>query len=113
MLGEMELKRVKKGEIIQLQRKGFFRCDVPYAPASPFSSREQSLILFHIPDGHNVNVVKTASSSIIAPATSMKESSQKNVCTILYFYNNNLIIYVFQRLYRYCCYYYIIGDNTR
>lgn len=81
MLGEMELKRVKKGEIIQLQRKGFFRCDVPYAPASPFSSREQSLILFHIPDGHNVNVVKTASSSIIAPATSMKESSQKNETT--------------------------------
>lgn len=52
MLGEVELKRVKKGEIIQLQRKGFFICDVPYATVSPYSSREQPVILFHIPDGH-------------------------------------------------------------
>lgn len=52
MLGKVELKRVKKGEIIQLQRKGFFICDVPYAPISPYSSREQPLILFSIPDGH-------------------------------------------------------------
>lgn len=53
MLGEAELGRVKKGEIIQLQRKGFFRCDVPYAPASTHSFREQPLILFHIPDGRS------------------------------------------------------------
>ncbi|XP_029173577.1 bifunctional glutamate/proline--tRNA ligase [Nylanderia fulva] len=52
MWGETELKRVKKGEIIQLQRKGFFICDVPYAPKSLYSLREQPLILFHIPDGH-------------------------------------------------------------
>lgn len=58
MLGEMELKRVKKGEIIQLQRKGFFICDVPYA-WSHYSSREQPLILFHIPDGHATTVQKT------------------------------------------------------
>ncbi|XP_054001719.1 bifunctional glutamate/proline--tRNA ligase [Hylaeus anthracinus] len=79
MLGEEELKRVKKGEIIQLQRKGFFRCDVPYAAASPFSSREQPLVLFHIPDGHTPNAVKTA--SITVPTTSTKESSQKNGAT--------------------------------
>lgn len=48
----MELKRVKKGEIIQLQRKGFFICDVPYAPISSYSLQEQPVILFHIPDGH-------------------------------------------------------------
>lgn len=52
MLGEVALKRVKKGEIIQLQRKGFFICDVPYATISPYSSQEQPIILFHIPDGH-------------------------------------------------------------
>lgn len=52
MLGEVELKRVKKGEIIQLQRKGFFICDFPYATTSPYCLREQSLILFHVPDGH-------------------------------------------------------------
>lgn len=52
MLGEVELKRVKKGEIIQVQRKGFFICDVPYATMSPYSLQEQPIILFHIPDGH-------------------------------------------------------------
>ncbi|XP_043249227.1 bifunctional glutamate/proline--tRNA ligase [Colletes gigas] len=78
MLGEMELKCVKEGEIIQLQRKGFFRCDVPYAPASPFSSREQPLILFHIPDGHSVNTTKSASTDTATPIISTKESSQKN-----------------------------------
>ncbi|XP_015432761.1 PREDICTED: bifunctional glutamate/proline--tRNA ligase [Dufourea novaeangliae] len=76
MIGEAELKRVKKGEIIQLQRKGFFRCDVPYESASPFSSREQPLILFHVPDGHTTNTAKTAST---VPLT--KESSQKNNTT--------------------------------
>jgi len=58
MLGETELQRVKKGEIIQLQRKGFFICDVPYAPISSYSSRKQPLILFHIPDGHATTAQK-------------------------------------------------------
>lgn len=65
MLGEMELKRVKKGEIIQLQRKGFFICDVPYAPASPYSSREQPVILFHIPDGHMIPSKNSVASAAI------------------------------------------------
>ncbi|EZA58690.1 Bifunctional aminoacyl-tRNA synthetase [Ooceraea biroi] len=52
MLGEVALQNVKKGEIIQIQRKGYFICDVPYAPLNFYSSRERPLILFHIPDGH-------------------------------------------------------------
>lgn len=52
MWSEVEMKHVKKGEIIQLQRKGFFICDVPYAPISSYSLRQQPVILFHIPDGH-------------------------------------------------------------
>nr|XP_033338499.1 bifunctional glutamate/proline--tRNA ligase [Megalopta genalis] len=75
MIGEPELKRVKKGEIIQLQRKGFFICDVSYALASPFSSREQPLILFHIPDGHSTNTTKAASS---APTNTVKGLLQKH-----------------------------------
>ncbi|XP_078050630.1 glutamyl-prolyl-tRNA synthetase isoform X2 [Augochlora pura] len=74
MIGEPELKRVKKGEIIQLQRKGFFICDIPYALASPFSSKEQPLILFHVPDGHSTNATKTTSS---APTNTTKGLSQK------------------------------------
>ncbi|XP_043604347.1 LOW QUALITY PROTEIN: bifunctional glutamate/proline--tRNA ligase [Bombus pyrosoma] len=80
MLGEVALKHVEKGEIIQLQRKGFFRCDVSYAPVSPFSSREQPLILFHIPDGHTTNITKSIPTGNI-PA-SVKEISQKNKQTL-------------------------------
>ncbi|XP_008548308.1 bifunctional glutamate/proline--tRNA ligase [Microplitis demolitor] len=75
MFGEAELKNVKQGEIIQLQRKGFFRCDVTYAPMSDFTSRERPLILFYVPDGH------TNSSPISATAskeTSNKETSKSN-----------------------------------
>ncbi|XP_046823712.1 bifunctional glutamate/proline--tRNA ligase [Vespa crabro] len=80
MLGEAELHKVKKGEIIQLQRKGFFRCDVPYAGISPFCCKEQSLILFHIPDGH------TASKSVKANVNSksnVAKTEQKDVNIII------------------------------
>ncbi|XP_068987174.1 bifunctional glutamate/proline--tRNA ligase [Bombus flavifrons] len=79
MLGEVALKHVEKGEIIQLQRKGFFRCDVSYAPVSPFSSREQPLILFHIPDGHT-NITKSIPTG--STPASVKEISQKNKQTL-------------------------------
>ncbi|XP_017463872.1 PREDICTED: bifunctional glutamate/proline--tRNA ligase-like, partial [Rhagoletis zephyria] len=52
MLGDPELKKCKKGDIIQLQRRGFFKVDVAYAPASPFSNAITPVILFSIPDGH-------------------------------------------------------------
>ncbi|XP_018784652.1 PREDICTED: bifunctional glutamate/proline--tRNA ligase [Bactrocera latifrons] len=52
MLGDPELMKCKKGDIIQLQRRGFFKVDVAYAPASPFSNAVTPVILFSIPDGH-------------------------------------------------------------
>ncbi|XP_060525043.1 bifunctional glutamate/proline--tRNA ligase [Cylas formicarius] len=52
VLGDPELRKLKKGDIIQLQRKGFFRVDVAYEPISLYSCREQSVILFYVPDGH-------------------------------------------------------------
>lgn len=59
MLGDPELKRLKKGDIIQLQRRGFFKVDQAYQLASEFSGAETPIVLFAIPDGH-VAAVPTA-----------------------------------------------------
>ncbi|XP_043238760.1 bifunctional glutamate/proline--tRNA ligase-like [Amphibalanus amphitrite] len=53
MLGDPELAGVKQGDIIQLQRRGFFICDSPYRPASVHSGRESPCVLIYIPDGHD------------------------------------------------------------
>lgn len=52
MLGDHELKKLKKGDIIQLQRRGFFKVDVAYEDVNPYTGKEQYIILFAIPDGH-------------------------------------------------------------
>ncbi|EDS40767.1 bifunctional aminoacyl-tRNA synthetase [Culex quinquefasciatus] len=52
MLGDPELKKLKKGDIIQLQRRGFFKVDQAYARPSEFSAVETPVVLFSIPDGH-------------------------------------------------------------
>ena len=52
MLGDPELKKCKKGDIIQLQRRGYFKVDQAYAPASEYSNVPSPVILFSIPDGH-------------------------------------------------------------
>ena len=52
MLGDPLLRQLKKGDIIQLQRRGFFICDEPYRPPSTHSGVESPCVLFNIPDGH-------------------------------------------------------------
>lgn len=52
MIGDPELRKLKQGDIIQLQRRGFFKVDVPYQPADLHTCKEQPVILFSIPDGH-------------------------------------------------------------
>jgi len=51
MIGDPCLKDLKKGDVIQLQRRGYFICDEPYEPFSRHSGRECPCVLFHIPDG--------------------------------------------------------------
>ncbi|XP_060735892.1 bifunctional glutamate/proline--tRNA ligase isoform X1 [Tachysurus vachellii] len=52
MLGDPCLKDLKKGDIIQLQRRGFYICDQSYEPVSPHSCKESPCVLLYIPDGH-------------------------------------------------------------
>ncbi|XP_055848548.1 bifunctional glutamate/proline--tRNA ligase [Episyrphus balteatus] len=56
MLGDPELKKLKKGDIIQLQRRGYFKVDVAYAPPNPISGVTRPVILFSIPDGHTKDI---------------------------------------------------------
>ncbi|GAB6021105.1 hypothetical protein CHUAL_003738 [Chamberlinius hualienensis] len=72
MLGDPELQNLKKSDIIQLQRRGFFICDSPYAPISPYSSCESPVILFFIPDGHAKELPTLGLNKI-------RESSQKEI----------------------------------
>ncbi|XP_030270069.1 bifunctional glutamate/proline--tRNA ligase isoform X3 [Sparus aurata] len=61
MLGDPCLKNLKKGDIIQLQRRGFYICDQQYEPVSPNSCKESPCVLLYIPDGH-VKEMPTAGS---------------------------------------------------
>ena len=51
VLGDPELASLKKGDIIQLQRKGFFIVDRPYKPPSPNTCKPNHIVLIAIPDG--------------------------------------------------------------
>ncbi|KAH6818986.1 Glutamyl/glutaminyl-tRNA synthetase [Perilla frutescens var. frutescens] len=51
-LGESDMRNLKRGDVIQLERKGYYRCDVPMIrPSKP-------IVLFAIPDGKQQTVAK-------------------------------------------------------
>uniref|UniRef100_A0A1A8S0V1 Bifunctional glutamate/proline--tRNA ligase n=1 Tax=Nothobranchius rachovii TaxID=451742 RepID=A0A1A8S0V1_9TELE len=82
MLGDPCLKNLKKGDIIQLQRRGFYICDQPFEPVSPNSCKESPCVLIYIPDGHTKEMPTTGSkdksksqASINVSATTTKAPS--------------------------------------
>ncbi|KAJ0097169.1 hypothetical protein Patl1_27669 [Pistacia atlantica] len=51
-IGDCNMQNLKRGEILQLERKGYYRCDVPFTrPSKP-------VVLFAIPDGRQQIVLK-------------------------------------------------------
>ncbi|XP_050528952.1 bifunctional glutamate/proline--tRNA ligase [Daktulosphaira vitifoliae] len=79
MLGDPELRNVKKGDVIQLQRRpGYFICDSPYQPLSIHTGKESPIILFSVPDGHT----KPAPTGISKPATMENQvTSSSSICS--------------------------------
>uniref|UniRef100_A0A803YS12 Bifunctional glutamate/proline--tRNA ligase n=1 Tax=Meleagris gallopavo TaxID=9103 RepID=A0A803YS12_MELGA len=77
MLGDPCLKDLKKGDIIQLQRRGFFICDQPYEPVSPYSCKEAPCILIYIPDGHTKEMPTSGSKEKTKAETAKKEVTVK------------------------------------
>ena len=47
------LRQLKKGDVIQLLRRGYYICDAAYAPPSPHTCVESPCVLINIPDGHS------------------------------------------------------------
>ncbi|XP_054432576.1 bifunctional glutamate/proline--tRNA ligase isoform X2 [Pteronotus mesoamericanus] len=75
MLGDPCLKDLKKGDIIQLQRRGFFICDQPYEPVSPHSCRDAPCVLIYIPDGHTKEMPTSGSKEKTKVETVKNETS--------------------------------------
>ena len=74
MLGDDELKLLKKGDIIQFQRKGFFKVDQAYIEPNMSSCKSSPVVLFAIPDGHSKDTNAAATSK--PPSMSAKELTQ-------------------------------------
>ncbi|XP_029449039.1 bifunctional glutamate/proline--tRNA ligase isoform X4 [Rhinatrema bivittatum] len=74
MLGDPCLKDLKKGDIIQLQRRGFFICDQPYEPVSPYSCKEAPCVLIYVPDGHTKEMPTSGSKEKAKAETAKKET---------------------------------------
>ncbi|PKU48946.1 hypothetical protein llap_802 [Limosa lapponica baueri] len=74
MLGDPCLRELKKGDIIQLQRRGFFICDQPYEPVSPYSCKDAPCILIYIPDGHTKEMPTSGSKEKTRAETAKKEA---------------------------------------
>ncbi|XP_018427710.1 PREDICTED: bifunctional glutamate/proline--tRNA ligase isoform X2 [Nanorana parkeri] len=77
MLGDHCLKNLKKGDIIQLQRRGFYICDEPYEPISPHSCKDAPCVLIYIPDGHTKEMPTSGSKEKAKVATVKKETKPK------------------------------------
>ncbi len=55
MLGDTEMRSVKKGDIIQISRRGYFICDEPFVASGTAESGVlvgSPLVLFNIPEGN-------------------------------------------------------------
>ena len=86
LIGDNELRRLRKGDRIQLQRRGYYICDEAYEPMSRYTGRETPLVLVNIPDGHTKDMPKFGSKhkETAAPSAASKEVLQRSVFSYMF-----------------------------
>lgn len=57
-LGDVNMRNLQKGDVLQLERKGYYIVDVPFDPQQPL----QPIVLFNIPDGRSKGAGGTGAS---------------------------------------------------
>lgn len=76
MMGDPCLSSLKKGDMTQLQRRGYYICDQPYQPVSPYTGRDSPCVLLNVPDGHQKDM-PTAGSKHKQEASEKEQKQSK------------------------------------
>ncbi|XP_071721162.1 glutamate--tRNA ligase, cytoplasmic-like isoform X1 [Rutidosis leptorrhynchoides] len=71
-IGDSNMRYLKRGDIIQLERKGYFRCDVPLIP--PF----KKVVLYAIPDGRQIGTGTKPNNTKIEIAQIKEPNAESN-----------------------------------
>lgn len=74
--GDANMRELRKGHVLQLERKGYYIVDVPAAPAQP-GQPGQPAVLFTIPDGHQKKQSPPAAPAAPAATTKAEKSEKK------------------------------------
>jgi bifunctional glutamyl/prolyl-tRNA synthetase len=79
MLGDPELRKLKKGDIVQIQRRGFFIVDSPYKEPSPNSCKPANIRLIAIPDGTPTSYGPPGKAAVPQPSGQPSKGGLKKV----------------------------------
>ncbi|KAI0977807.1 hypothetical protein GJ496_007971 [Pomphorhynchus laevis] len=87
LIGEPTLKEIRKGQVIQIQRRGFFICDQPFEPLCYNTFVKSPLVLISIPEGSqkkSPTSLKSMSNRLNKNRRQYLPSSIKSSCTFAF-----------------------------
>ncbi|CAH8545842.1 unnamed protein product [Schistosoma turkestanicum] len=79
LLGDPDMRHIKKGDIIQIQRRGFYICDAPYESVCLATGHESPCVLINIPDGSSKDDTAVTKSETVSSAKSGSVKTNKVV----------------------------------